>query len=93
MTILFADVMYDADVWMIQCRSGLSFSLESLQPLSPFGKIVGEKFQSDESVEASVLSLINHTHSTAAKLFHNAIMRDGLADHGPRAAPVQRMLL
>jgi hypothetical protein len=82
-TILFADVMYDADIWMIQCRSGLSFSLESRQALSASGKIVGEKFQSNESVEASVLSLINHTHPAAAKLFDNAIMRDGLAYHGP----------
>jgi hypothetical protein len=31
---------------------------------------------------SSVLGLVNHTHATTAEHFPNAVMRNGLADHG-----------
>ena len=33
-------------------------------------------------MKARVFSLVNHTHATAAELFENAVVRDGLPDKG-----------
>jgi hypothetical protein len=38
-----------------------------------------------KAVQPSVLGLVDHTHTPAAELFYDAVMRDGLADH--RATP------
>ena len=47
-----------------------------------------EEFQRDESVKASVFSLIDNSHASAAELLDNAVMRDNFADHfGPRLQP------
>ena len=59
---------------MIDGRSGLSFSLKSRQALRLFGKIVGQKFESDETVKASVFGPVDHTHATTAKLLDDAVM-------------------
>ena len=39
---------------------------------------MGQKLQGDEAAKLGVLGFIDHTHSTAADLFDDAIMRDGL---------------
>ena len=33
-------------------------------------------------MELGVLGLVDHTHAAAAELFEDAVMRDGLANHG-----------
>ncbi len=34
------------------------------------------------AAQAGVLSLVDHTHPTAAELFCDLVMGDGLVDHG-----------
>ena len=41
-----------------------------------------QEFQSYEAAELDILSLVDDTHTTTAQLFNDAVMRDGLADHG-----------
>ena len=36
------------------------------------------------SVQGYVLALVDNTHTTATKLLHNAVVRDGLADQFER---------
>jgi hypothetical protein len=36
----------------------------------------------DEAIKAGVLGLIHDTHPAAAEFLNDAIVRDGLADHG-----------
>src|ERR1700730_14602553 len=71
-----------ANVGMFESRRGLGFALKTGQRLRVFGYFVGQEFQSYEAVELDVLGLVDDTHTSAAKLFDDAIVRDGLADHG-----------
>jgi hypothetical protein len=65
---------------MVQCRSGLGLTPKAFERLRVSGHVFWKKFESDKSVEASVLGLIDDTHPTAAEFFEDAVVRDGLAD-------------
>jgi len=47
---------------------------------------VGQELESDEAVQARILRFVNDAHATATKLFNDAVVRDGLADHVRRGA-------
>src|SRR5690242_5602094 len=79
--IFLSDVMNRADVGVIQSGSSLSLALESGKGLRIAGNIIGQEFEGDEAVQASVFNLINHTHAAPAELFDDAVVRDSLADH------------
>ena len=79
---LFTDVIYGADVGVIQGRRSLCFSLESGQGMWILGYILGKKLERDKTAETCILSLVHDSHSAAAELLNDAVMRDGLADHG-----------
>ncbi len=78
--ILLADIVNRADVGMVQCGGGLRFTLESRQSLWIAGDILRQKFQRDESLEARVFGLVNDTHASAAELFDDAVVGEGLTD-------------
>ena len=67
---------------MVQGRSGLSFTAKPFQRLVVVGYFFGEEFESDKTVQPSVLRLIDDTHATAAKLFNDAVVRESLANQG-----------
>jgi hypothetical protein len=79
--ILLADVVDGADVGVIQSRCGLRLATEAAEGLWIARDFVGQELKSDETVQARVLGLVNHSHAAAAQLFEDAIVRDGLADH------------
>ena len=79
---VLADVVNGADVGMVQRGGGLGFALETAQRLRVSGDVVGKKFQRDEAVQARVFGLVDNAHAAAAELFDDAVVRDGLADHG-----------
>ena len=56
--------------------------VENGPELGVFGYFVGQEFQGYETEELDVLSLVDDAHTAAAELFDDAIVRDGLADHG-----------
>jgi hypothetical protein len=72
--------MDGADVGMIQGRCGLRFALEAAQDLRVFRNLVRQELQGDKAVQLYVLSLVDHAHTTAAELFYDAIVRNGLPD-------------
>jgi len=80
MTLVLADVMNRANVWVIQGGGGLCFTLESSQSLRVFGHLVGQKFQGDEAVQAGIFGFVYHSHAAAAELLDDPIMRDSLAE-------------
>ena len=45
----------------------------------------GEELQDDESAKLGILSFIDHAHASAAQFFEDAVVRDRLADHGPKS--------
>ena len=56
--------------------------------LRVLGYVLRQEFQGDEAPKLGVLSLVDHTHPAAAQLLDDAVVRDGLADHGAQAAMV-----
>ena len=41
-----------------------------------------QEFQGDEAAKLCVLGFVDHTHAAAAEFLDDAVVRDGLADHG-----------
>ena len=78
----FADFVDGADVGMIQSGRRSRLAPEAFQRLRIFGQLVGQELQGDEAAELSVLGLVDHTHPAAAELLDDAVVRNGLADHG-----------
>src|SRR5258708_901420 len=80
--ILLVDFMNCANVGMVQSRSGLGFTAKTAQDLSTFGHFVGQKLQRNKAIEFGVLGFEYYAHPAGAQLLDNAIVQDGLADHG-----------
>ena len=78
--VFFADVVDGADVGMVESGGGFGFAAKAAEGLGIFGEVVGKKFQSDEAVEARVLSLVDDSHAAAAEHLDDAVMGDGLSD-------------
>jgi hypothetical protein len=78
--VLLADVMNGADVRMIQSGGRPGLALETLQGVGVAGEFVRQEFESDETVQAGVFSLVDHAHPAAAEFSDNAVMGDAGAD-------------
>src|SRR5580658_1466221 len=70
-----------ANVRMVQSGSGLGLALKAGQRLGISRHIVWQELERDKTVKPGILGLVDDTHPAAAKLLHDAVMRDGLADH------------
>jgi len=63
-------------------------SNEAVQMLKPgqrleiLGYFVRQKLQGDKAVQGYIFSLVHHAHPAATQLVDDAVVRDGLADHG-----------
>ena len=79
--VLLSDFMDGADVGMVECGGCLCFALKTGECLRIFRNFIGQKLQSNKAAELDVLGFINHAHAAAAELLHDAVVRDGLADH------------
>jgi hypothetical protein len=77
-----ANLIDRADVGMIEGRSGAGLAAKPFQSMRIIGHIFGEELESDESPEFSVFGLVHHAHAATTQLLDDAIVRDGLADHG-----------
>src|SRR5579862_8555631 len=78
--VLLADVVDGADIGVVQRGGGLCFALKSAENGWIAGHIVGQKFQGDKTVQARVFRLVHDTHAAAAKLFRDAVVREGLSN-------------
>src|ERR1700691_4278952 len=78
--LLLTDIVNRADVGMVQGGGGLRFALESRESLRIARDILRQKFQRDEALEARVFGLVNDTHPSAAELFDDAVVGEGLPD-------------
>ena len=80
--LLIVDFVDGADVGVIECGSGFGFPFEAVEGLGVFGEFVGEKFEGDEAAELEVFGFVDHTHAAAAEFFGDAVVGDGLINHG-----------
>ena len=46
------------------------------------GDVIGQELEGNEAIELNIFSLIDNTHPTASELLEDAVMGNGLADHG-----------
>ena len=80
--IAFINVVNRADVRMVQRRRGVRFALKTLQSLAALREFLRQELQGDKPVEFGVLRFVDHAHPAPAEFLENAVMRDGLAEHG-----------
>jgi hypothetical protein len=81
---VLVDVIDGADVGMVQGRSRLGFTLESLQRVAVSRQLFGQELQGNGAPEAGVLGLVDHTHAAPAELLQDPVVRHGLPDHGKK---------
>ena len=67
LTFVFANLVNGADIRMVQRRSSLRLALEAFEGLMVAGYIVRQELESNETIEACVFGLINHTHAAATE--------------------------
>jgi hypothetical protein len=65
MAIMLTDVVYSADVGVIESRGGFGLSTKTAQCLWIIGDFVREELQSYEAVQSDVLRLVDDTHPPA----------------------------
>jgi hypothetical protein len=80
--IALADFVDSANVGMVKRRCRSCFPAETIECGSVFSNGVGEEFQRDESAKRKVFGLIDNAHAATAEFLDDAIVRDGLANHG-----------
>ena len=79
---MLANFVDGADVGVIQGRGGTGFAAETFERLRVVGEFVGQKLQGYEAAKLVVFGLVDHAHPAPAQLVDNAVVRDGLTDHG-----------
>ena len=67
---------------MVQGGSSSRLTSEPFQSLQVLGYVLWQEFQRDEAPKLGVLSLVDHTHPASAEFLDDAVVRDGLPDHG-----------
>src|SRR5437868_11621058 len=82
LAVLLSDIVKRANIGMIQRRGRAGFALKSLQRLRIAGEFRRQKLERNVAAEARVFRLIHHSHAAGAELGEDAIVRDGLAEHG-----------
>src|ERR1700687_5600449 len=78
LAVLVVNFVDGADVGMIQCGGRLGYALKATECLRVFGYVVGQELEGHKATEFDILSLVDHTHPSAAQLLDDAVMRDGL---------------
>src|SRR4051812_35018142 len=82
--VVLSNFVNRADVGMVQRGSCSGFTPEAFERLYVVREFVRKKLQGYEASELGVFGFVNDSHPTAAQLVHNAIVRNGLADHEVR---------
>jgi hypothetical protein len=81
LAILLADVVDGADIGMVEGGSGLGFALKAGEGLRIAGNFFGQKFEGHKAAKARVLGFVDNAHAAASKLFDDAVVGDGFANH------------
>ena len=82
LAVLLANFVNGADVGMVQRGSRLRLALKAAERRGILGHFIGQKLQCDKPPQPRVFGLVDHAHAAAAQLLQNAVMRNGLSDHG-----------
>src|SRR5215470_5204643 len=72
-SVVMAQIVEDADVWVIEARYRLCFALKSLLELRLFRKMRGQNLYCNRAPETRILRLIHLSHSTHANRMQDFI--------------------
>src|SRR5437588_10618834 len=72
------------DVGMVERRGGTRLQQKTVQRILIAGKLRRQELQRNPAPQVEVLRFVNNSHAAAAKLTGDAVVRDGLANHGNR---------
>ena len=78
-TILLADVVDGADVWMIESRGGPGFAAEAAKRIPIRRHFGGQEFDGRKASQTNVLGLVHDAHAAAAERAQQTIRTDPLA--------------
>src|SRR5208337_1331991 len=93
LTFVFANVIYRANVRMVESRGCSSFPLKALQGLTVFGKLLRQELEGHETAETGIFSLVHHTHPASAQLVNYAVVPESAANHGKQPSQLRTLLL
>ena len=81
-SLVFVNFIDRADVRMAERRSSACLASKTLErrPIAPH--FFGKKLQGNRTAQFGVLRLVYNTHAAAPEHFDDAIVRNGLANHG-----------
>ena len=82
LALVLVDVVDGADVGVVEGGGGTRLALEAFPGLVTREQPLGEELESHLSPQARVLGLVDDAHAPAAQLLEDAVVGDGLADHG-----------
>src|ERR1700676_4007699 len=82
LAVCFVNLVNPADVRMIECRGSEGFPLKSLPRSRIIFHLGRKKLQRHMAMQLEVFGFVDHTHPAATELRDDAIVRDGLGDHG-----------
>src|SRR5271166_4608418 len=79
--VLLVDLVNGADVGMVKSRCGLRLALKAAERLMIFGNVIGEEFEGNEPAQFEVFGFVDNAHASAAQLFQDPVVGDGLTEH------------
>ncbi len=85
LSVVFANFVDRADVGMIECGRGTSFSAEPFKCLRILRQLVGQEFQRNKTAKRHVLRFVDDAHAAAPEFFQDAVVRYGPSDERVRA--------
>src|SRR5215471_16618755 len=85
LAVLLADVIHRADAGVIQTRSGLRLSPETVRRDRIACKPVRKELDRNKSLKPAVLGFVHDTHAAAPEFFENHVVGDSQTDWGARA--------
>ena len=82
LAIVLADFVNGADVGMVQRRGSRASRRKRSRACGSWATSSGRNFSATKRSKRGVLGLVDHAHTAAAQLLDDAVVRDGLANHG-----------
>src|SRR6516162_5784761 len=72
-----SDLVDSTDVGVIESRGGSCLAAEALESLGILSQLFGQEFQGDKAAQFEILSFVDHSHTSTADSFEEAVVGDG----------------
>ena len=80
-SVVLANLVDRADIWVVQSGGGASFALKTVERERIFFRLGRQELERDMAAQVDVLGFVDNAHPSAAQLREDTVVRDGLADH------------